>query len=69
VKAVSVEAYTLAERIEFYQKKKNIFGDKFDPETGLKLEPENAYVLFYELMYPKNLISNYVEEFNKMQGF
>lgn len=46
-----------------------LFGDKVDPATKFKIKPTQCFILFQELMFPPRLISNYLEEFNKMQGF
>lgn len=43
--------------------------DKTDPNTGRKLRPSQSFLMFYELISPTHLVTNYLEEFNKMQGF
>jgi len=54
----------------FYERENKIFSNtKYDPATNLKLTSSQAFVLFYKIKFPKNLIKNYLEEFNKMQGF
>lgn len=54
----------------FYERENKIFsGTKYNPTTGEKLSSSQAFVLFYKIKFPKHLIKNYLEEFNKMQGF
>jgi len=54
----------------FYERENKIFsGIKKNPATNEVLSPSQAFVLFYKIKFPKNLIKNYLEEFNKMQGF
>ena len=66
---ISLEAVKLAEKIGFYDSKEQIFGEKVDPESKLKLRLNQAFVLFYELIFPDDLVSEYLGEFNKMIGF
>lgn len=56
-------------RILYYNRENNQFGDKVDPETKIKVKPTHCFTLFKELIYPEHLVTNYLEEFNKMQGF
>jgi len=53
----------------YYHREQNQFGDKVDPETKIKVKPTHCFTLFKELIYPEHLYTNYLEEFNKMQGF
>ena len=53
----------------YYNRENNQFGDKVDPETKIKVKPTHCFTLFKELIYPEHLVTNYLEEFNKMQGF
>ncbi len=63
------EAVTLAENLSFLDKEQKLFGDKLNPSTKKPLKPHQAYVLFYELIFPEDLNYGYLEEFLKMQGF
>lgn len=56
-------------RILFVDRENKIFGERVDPNTKLKLKPTQSFVLFRDLIFPKHLISEYLEEFNKMQNF
>lgn len=56
-------------RILFYAKENKFFQDRIDPKSKLPVKSSQLYVLFYEIIFPPQLINNYLEEFNKIQGF
>ncbi len=54
----------------FYERENKILSEpKYDPATKAKLSPSQSFVLYYKIKFPKNLMKNYLDEFNKMQGF
>lgn len=53
----------------FYDRETKLFGEKVDPVTKHKIKPIQCFILFHELVFPSQLISDYLGEFNKMQGF
>jgi len=63
------EAVSLAENIHYLDKTNKLFGDKINPATKKTLKPHQAYLLFYDLIFPKSIDFAYLEEFSKMQGF
>jgi predicted transcriptional regulator len=70
IREIANECLGYVEKIMFYQTEYKIFTEKPHPNPNIKwkLKPLNAYINIYELIYPKDIISNYMEEYNKMHG-
>ncbi len=69
MQTICPEVCGLADNIHYFSKDHNIFGDKKHPVTGKLVKPIQSFVVFHDLVIPDKFIANYLEEFNKMQGF
>ena len=60
----------MIQRINFYINENKTFAtEKYDPISKRKLQFNDSYLLFQELIFPVGLPSNYLDEFNKVKGF